>query len=170
MVLLESVTARMAANAETIRTLVQPLTDEQATWRPAPEQWSVLEVVNHLLDEEQDDFRLRLDLTLHHPEKAWPGIDPKAAVRDRSYNERDPAESLQRFLEARDLSLSWLRTLKAPDWNRAHAHPKLGEIQAGELLASWLGHDYLHIRQIANLTFEYTAILAAPFSTRYAKP
>jgi hypothetical protein len=57
-------TARMADNAEVIRTLVQVVADQQARWRPDPTSWSILEVVNHLYDEEIEDFRAHLDVIL----------------------------------------------------------------------------------------------------------
>jgi len=53
----------MANQAETIRALIQDDSDEQASWRPDSDSWSVLEVINHLYDEEREDFR-HLGLTL----------------------------------------------------------------------------------------------------------
>lgn len=52
-----------------IATLTSDMSDKQARWKPVPESWSALEVLNHLCDEESEDFRLRLDLTLHTPER-----------------------------------------------------------------------------------------------------
>ena len=34
---------------------------EQARWKPDADSWSILEVVCHLVDEEREDFRTRLD-------------------------------------------------------------------------------------------------------------
>jgi len=45
---------------------------ELAVWKPAPGKWSILEVVNHLYDEEREDFRQRLELVLKDPALAWP--------------------------------------------------------------------------------------------------
>ena len=41
----------------------------EARWKPDPESWSVLEVLNHLVDEEVLDFRRHLDHILHTPER-----------------------------------------------------------------------------------------------------
>ncbi len=68
---------RLRANAAVIAALVAGVTDEQARWKPDPAQWSILEVMGHLADEEVEDFRTRLDLTLHRPEAEWPRIDPQ---------------------------------------------------------------------------------------------
>jgi hypothetical protein len=169
---IEPIIVRFSANAEAIRALVTDVTDEQARWKPAPARWSILEVVNHLEDEERDDFRMRINLTLHHPDTPWPGIDPEGWARDRRYNERDPAESIERFLGERRRSLAWLRELAAanpaPDWDRARTHPVAGELRAGDLLASWLAHDLLHVKQLARLHFDYQAARLAPYAATYA--
>ena len=62
----------LARNAETIHRMVNGVSDEQARWKPTPEDWSILEVINHLYDEEREDFRTRIDYTLHRP-----GEDPR---------------------------------------------------------------------------------------------
>ena len=43
----------MADNASRIQRLVEGVSDDEARWRPAADSWSILEVVNHLLDEEK---------------------------------------------------------------------------------------------------------------------
>ena len=77
---------RMRANADVFDALTRGVSEEQARWKPASDQWSILEVVNHLADEEVEDFRHRLDLTLHRPGEPWPPIDPEVWARERQYN------------------------------------------------------------------------------------
>ncbi len=144
--------------------------DGEARWKPAPERWSMLEVLAHLGDEEREDFRPRISSTLEDPAREWPPIDPEGWVVERRYNERDLAESLNVFRLERAASLEWLRELIDPDWSRAHEHPSLGVLRAGDLLAAWVAHDDLHIRQLSQLRVEYLDVLAAPYSTRYAMP
>lgn len=159
---------RLSRNAEFLSGLVSGVDREQARWKPDPESWSVLEVVNHLYDEERDDFRRRLDLTLHHPEEPWPGIDPEAWCVEREYNQRELGESEQRFRKEREESITWLETLKSPDWNRVHRHPRLGELRAGDILASWTVHDLLHGRQLIKLQYAYSQRQIGVFASRYA--
>jgi hypothetical protein len=161
---------QLATTAACIRALTGDVGPEQARWKPSPEKWSILEVVNHLADEEGEDFRTRLDLTLHHPGEPWPGIDPQGWVGARGYAERGLGESLDRFLGERERSLAWLGTLGDADWERAYVHPGAGRITAGSLLASWMAHDLLHIRQITRLRYEYLAVRAHPHSPAYAGP
>jgi len=142
----------------------------EARWKPAPEKWSMLEVLVHLGDEEKEDFRRRVSLTLEDPAQDWPPIDPEGWVAERRYNERDLDEAREGFARERAASLVYLRGLETPDWERRHLHPRIGAIRAGDLLAAWAAHDWFHVRQIANLRVLYVAASSAPYSTRYAAP
>jgi hypothetical protein len=51
--------ALLAQQAQSIMQLVSRVSDEQARWKPEADSWSILEVVNHLYDEEREDFRTR---------------------------------------------------------------------------------------------------------------
>lgn len=159
--------SHMMENAVRVRALVRGVSDQQARWRPDPDSWSMLEVVNHLLDEEREDFRVRLDYTLHRPGEPWPPIDPTGWVTERGYNQRDPDASLARFLSEREASIAWLRELSAPDWDATFEAP-WGLITAGDLFASWVSHDLLHMRQLLELHWAYTTAELEPYKPDYA--
>jgi hypothetical protein len=61
---------RLAAGAPAVAALVADLSADSAVWRRDPEKWSALEILCHLRDEEREDFRVRIDLTLHQPATA----------------------------------------------------------------------------------------------------
>ena len=164
----DRIIARMADFPAALRALLASVTQDDARWKPTERDWSILEIVNHLADEEVEDFRTRLALTLDDPTQAWPGIDPEGAARERGYNQRELHDSLVRFDGARAVSVGWLRSLDGPDWSRTHAHPKLGAISADDLLASWSAHDALHLRQIAKRMLQLTQRDAPGCSTGYA--
>ncbi len=160
--------AQLALNGERVAGLVAGVSAEQARWRPAGNAWSLLEVIGHLGDEEREDFRVRLNLILHDPTAAWPPIDPKGWVTERRYNERDLAESVRGFLAERAASLAWLRGLATPDWDTT-VHTLWGwSTTGGDMLAAWVAHDVLHMRQLVELHWAYTTQLAAPRTTIYA--
>lgn len=166
---LDFATVQMANNGERIRALVQGVSEEQARWKPTPDSWSVLEVVNHLADEEREDFRARLDHILHSPRQPWPGIDPEGWVTGRRYNQRDLKQSVHNLLRAREESLAWLRGLESPDWEAVYDAP-FGKITAGDMLASWVAHDLLQMRQLVELHRAFTVRQLAPHKVGYAGP
>jgi hypothetical protein len=151
--------------------IVERLTDAESRWKPPDGAWSVLEIVCHLGDEEVDDFRARLFSTLKDPSTPWKPSDPEAWAREKRYGEQELRPALQRFVSERAESVRMLRglgDLSRVDWNIAYQHPKVGPVYAGELLASWVGHDALHMRQIAKRLWELAARDGQPYLTKYA--
>lgn len=159
---------RLARNAEHLLGLLEAVDEAQAAWRPGPGRWSLLELVNHLADEERLDFRARLASTLEDPTAPWPPIDPEGWVTSKDYAARDWRASLEDFRRERADSVAWLRGLSAPDWSRAHEHPTIGTLRAGDLLTSWEVHDYLHLRQAVGLLHDWAVDRAAPYEGAYA--
>jgi hypothetical protein len=164
---LENLTAEMLRQAEGIGALVQGVSDYQARWKPESVSWSILEVINHLVDEEREDFRPRLDLVLHQPEGVWRSIDPERWVTERGYNQRSLDQSQEAFLAAREESVVWLKELESPDWAAAYEAP-FGRIAAGDILAAWVAHDLLHLRQLVELHWAYLEVWVEPYGVRYA--
>ena len=141
---------------------------EDARWRPPERAWSILEIVTHLADEETEDFRRRLKLTLCDPNEPWPAIDPEAWAIERRYNEGDLSEALERYISERRTSVAWLRSLDRPVWSQTHEHPRLGSQRAGDILAAWAAHDALHLRQIAKRMYQMIQREAGEYTTNYA--
>ncbi|MGH7400099.1 MAG: DinB family protein [Candidatus Rokuibacteriota bacterium] len=164
---LDALRRELAQGAETIQGLVVGVSAAEARARPEATAWSILEVVAHLLDEEREDFRPRLDLVLHRTHETWSPIDPAAWVTARGYNDRDLPLTLSEFLGERERSLAWLAGLSAPDWSREY-QASFGPITAGDLAASWAAHDLLHTRQLLELRRVRLLALTAPHRTQYA--
>ena len=162
-------TRQLADNAGRFEALVTGVSDEQARWKPDAETWSVLDIVNHLYDEEREDFRVRLDNILHHPEKEWTQIDPEGWVTEREYSKRDLEASLRGFLKERTESLEWLESSGSPDWETVHTS-QYGSMRAGDMFTSWLRHDHIHLRQLVELHQAYATAQGEPFSADYAGP
>jgi uncharacterized damage-inducible protein DinB len=155
----------LAAGPATVRALVGNLPTDAVHARPASDQWSVRDVLCHLLDEERYDFRARLDATLRG--EPWPENRPSRQVALVEYAKADPAATLDAWEVERHRSMAWLASLKDPDWDATHVAP-WGPIRAGDVLASWPAHDALHLRQIVRLRFRRIEALGAPYGVRYA--
>lgn len=168
MLTLDLAITQLTASAQAITALVQAASSDQARWHPDPDSWTILEVINHLYDEEREDFRQRVDYILHRPTESWPPIDPQGWVTARAYNQRDLADSLANFQHERDASLVWLKGLSNPNWESVHVHPRAGSMTARDMLGAWVVHDHLHIRQLNELHWQYLATQTQSTSTDYA--
>lgn len=145
----------LSANKAVFENLFHGLPEVEYNWREREGKWNLLEVVCHLYDEEREDFRARVKSVLEYPELHFPKIDPVAWVTERNYAGQDYQSMLSKFLQERDASIAWLSNLKNPEWENAYDHPKVGPITARFLLANWVAHDYLHIRQINRIKYHY---------------
>ncbi|MDX1584173.1 MAG: DinB family protein [Thermoanaerobaculia bacterium] len=154
-------------NGKVLFDLLEGAGPKFAAWKPSAGGWSPLEVACHLLDEEREDFRSRIRLTLEDPRKDWPGIDPERWVTERSYAGRELGEVIEELRRERASSVAWLRSTPL-DLDVAHAHPQLGRLRVGDLLASWAAHDLLHLRQLTRLQYQWLEELAKPHSVVYA--
>jgi hypothetical protein len=165
---LPNLIASLERFARMLPEIVRDVSPDDSRWKPPDGAWSILEIVCHLADEEEFDFRARLESTLNDASAPWPPIAPETWAVERRYNESDLAAVVARFTSLRGQSVSWLRSLKNPDWSRTYRDPDVGPIRAGDLLASWAAHDCLHLRQISKRMYQLAARDAGEYSTRYA--
>ncbi len=146
---------QLANNATTFTALLNSATDEEYYFKPDENSWCMLEVLCHLIDEEVEDFRTRVGVLLENPSEPLPKINPVGWVKERNYIGRDFTTMVQKFITERNNSVIWLIELNSPNWQSTHFHPKLGPVTASYFLENWLAHDYLHIRQITRLRYQY---------------
>ena len=153
---------------ETLRALIEGLSDETYRWKPPDDAWSILEIVTHLADEEVEDFRTRVRMTLEDPTQPWPSIDPVGWAAERKYNQGNFYEALQRFLTERQNSLKWLSRLNNPNWESTYHHPQIGDLREGDVMCAWVAHDLLHLRQITKRLFQLTQEHCGEYRLDYA--
>lgn len=134
-------------------------TEEMARWKPSPEKWCLLEVICHLYDEEREDFRFCIEEILVRLGTILSLINPEGWGKTKKYISQNYFEMLGKFYSERESSLSWIKekisTIPPAGWDCVARHPEIGEIPAYGFLANWLGHDYLHIKQILQIKFGY---------------
>ena len=141
----------LAAFPSALQRRLQGLSDAALRFKPAPNEWSVVEVVGHLCDVEALwAGRIRQMLASEQP--AFPPFDPDALVAQQRYQEKQVAALLSTLAERRAEHLEFLRGLRAPQLERAGVHPVRGPVTVGSTIVILSGHDQLHLNQIeANL-------------------
>ena len=149
------IVAELSNNKEILKEMLTGVSLEEYLWKATPDEWCLLEIICHLYDEEREDFRARMRHVLESPELPLPPIDPPGWVQKRQYIQQNYSDTLNKFLKEREQSIKWLQSLKNPKWENAYDHPKFGKMTAKMFLFNWLAHDYLHIRQILKLKFNY---------------
>jgi hypothetical protein len=158
---LEEYIQAFSANQNIFKDLFLCLNEEQIRWKQNEEKWCPLEIVCHLYDEETEDFRVRIKHVFKTPEKAPPPISPKKWVTERAYMQQDFQLKLENFLKERTQSIDWLKTLENPPWDNTYHHKSFGPMSASYFLSNWLAHDYLHIKQLLRLQYDYLHFISS---------
>jgi hypothetical protein len=132
-----------------LRGLMRELSDQDARWKPAPDRFSVAEVLAHLSHSERHCYRMRLDRFMNEERPQFESDD--ASMYLDLYRDADPAHEFEDFAEQRQDNLELLRGLPVEAAGRLALHRAAGEITLGEMLHEWTLHDLGHIRQVAEL-------------------
>lgn len=152
---MEFVVEQLQKNKDIFIDLFKDENEDLFLWKLTPEKWCLLEILCHLHDEEREDFRFRTKWILERPNKIPPPFNPIDWVTKHGYIQQDYSVMLDKFIKERESSIRWLRSLENINWNNSFDHAKLGTMTAKYFLNNWLAHDYLHIKQIIKLKFDY---------------
>ena len=126
------------------------LSDEALRRQPAPGKWSIVEIACHLRDVERV-YAERFTKMAHQDRPQLWMTDNDRLSALRKYGEAPLAPVLKEFRAAREDTLSLLRALPHPVWQRTGLHPKRGE-ETIEQMARALGrHDASHLQAIHSL-------------------
>ena len=132
--------------------LLKSLPAAAATWRPAPSEWCVNEVVGHVVEAERRGFAGRIRIILGEDEPIFETWDQPAVAAARHDCEKPPSALLAELEPLRRDSLALLRSLKAEQLERGGMHPSVGRLTVNDLLHEWIHHEANHLRQAyANL-------------------
>lgn len=127
--------------------LVKGKTGKQLMQRPAPDKWSVAEILAHLADAELAiSWRLRQVLTNNAiPIQAY---DQDLWAKTFNYARRDPRQSLANFRTLREANLALLKSVPRKLWENYGVHAERGNESVNHIVKMVAGHDLNHLQQI----------------------
>jgi enoyl-[acyl-carrier protein] reductase III len=132
-----------------LRSLMCELSEEDARWKPAPDRFSVAEVLAHLSHSEGHCYRARVDRFLNEDRPVFEPDDAQMHL-DR-YRDADAEDAFDHFEDQRETNVEFLRDLPESAGKRVALHKEAGEITLAQMLHEWAMHDLGHIRQVAEL-------------------
>jgi hypothetical protein len=139
----------LEATPAVLRGLMAEISDEDARWKPAPDRFSIAEVLAHLSHSEGHCYRARVDRFLA---EEMPEFEPDdAQMYLELYKNADPEEDFGHFEDQRQTNIELLRGLPGNVGSRKAKHRAAGEITLSQMLHEWALHDLGHVRQIAEL-------------------
>ena len=142
--------AVQTATAKKLERLIKGVPARKLRKRPAPEKWSVAEILAHLADAEiVGGFRMRL--ILGAPGTPIAAFDQDAWVTSGHYEKRDPRKSIEQFRVVREANLGLLKSLTPQQWKHYGMHAERGQETIERIAQMFAGHDINHLQQIAGI-------------------
>lgn len=130
--------------------LVAGLSDAELRRPEAPGKWAVLQVVDHLADQETvNAFRYRIVVAEDEP--PIQGYDQDRWAARLRYGAADPATLIAELAALRGRTLRLLRTLTPDELRRFGRHQERGPESVEYIMRLHAGHDLVHRRQIARI-------------------
>ena len=127
--------------------LLKPLSPEQIEYKPAPNKWSIREILCHLADCELV-WSTRLRMTFGSDTPALQPFEQDAW--GRAYDGAGYTTSAARatFTAVRQWNLALLEGLSEADAQRPATHPELGTITLWHIAEIAAGHDLHHLNSL----------------------
>jgi hypothetical protein len=136
-----------ASSAKKLEKLMTGVSSAKLAKRPAPDKWSVSEVIAHLADAEIA-MSWRVRAILGAPGCAIEAFDQDAWASAMNYAKRNPKQSLAAFRALRENNIALLKSLRREQFEIYGIHSERGNETVARIADMMAGHDLNHIRQI----------------------
>jgi len=124
----------------------------QAAWhfRPAPEEWTIHEVVVHLADSEANSY-VRARRLAAEPGSTVQGYDEMQWARALNYSEQSAEEAVELFKLLRRNTYHLIRRLPESAWANTVMHSESGPMTFDQWLDIYERHVREHIEQMQGM-------------------
>src|SRR3954452_23940392 len=141
---------KLEQTPERVRALIAGRSDEELSFKPSPDAFSLRENLLHLRDIDVEGYEVRIaGLLDERGPREFPDIDGAALARERNYNVQPAAPALEDFAASRARSIARLR--ESPDVER-YGQVGTRAVSIDTLLEDWARHDSEHLAEMTHLT------------------
>jgi hypothetical protein len=120
---------------------------EMWQWKPAPDRWSIHEILIHLADSETNAY-IRARRLVAEPGKSVMAYDQDVWARELDYHARSTDDALELVRLVRKMTYDMLKTLPDAAWSHIVQHPEHGNYTFDRWLEIYAGHIPGHIAQM----------------------
>lgn len=146
---LEKGIAVLERTPATLQAMLLGLPQEWVMSNEGGDSWSPYDVVGHLVSLERSDWIPRARIILEHGDsRPFDPVDRFAMFTESKGKSLE--QLLDELVALRQANIKTLRgmNLKPEAFLLEGKHPALGDVNLGQLLATWVVHDLNHIHQI----------------------
>jgi DinB family protein len=131
--------------------LVHGLSEEQLSWKPAPETFSMRENILHLRDIDVEGYEHSMRRILNEEAPTLQDVNGGKLARERNYNVQPVEPALLEFGRSRATSMARLSGCSLADLERTAEMEGSGKVTLRRLLEMWIRHDADHLADMVNL-------------------
>ncbi len=144
---LKDILERYITTHDKIKEAVKDLTEDEKSFKPAPDKWSIKEIINHLCDSEimavTRLFRIATEdnpLLLAYNQNLW--------AQTFHYGEIDDELALLIYGLLRNRTYQIIYKLQPEVWAKKAKHSERGDVTFFDMLKFYTEHSELHLKQI----------------------
>ena len=139
-----------AATPKKLERLIRGVSPAKLRKKPAPEKWSIAEILAHLADSEIV-IGWRMRSILGAPGSEVQAYDQNAWNANLHYDKRDVRKDVIQHRVNREANLELLKTLTPDQWKHFGMHSERGQESIEHIVKMIAGHDLNHIQQIERI-------------------
>lgn len=137
----------LASTSNDLSVMLRGIDSADGNRRPSSDEWSMANVVNHLIDVEER-YRQRLQRVLDEEEPWLPCIHPDEYAHEA---QASLGKLLARFKEERAQTVTLLKEIGPGDWQRRAVHETKGNVTLRFLVQYLVDHDIQHLNQVVEI-------------------
>jgi hypothetical protein len=131
--------------------LLRDVPQDLLQWKPAPERWSIAEVLGHMVVIEQLYEQRARRIVLDES----PLLPPYVPAEESELQEKTARQHLEGFAGLRRAFVFYLHSIPSTAAARTGRHHEMGTITLSQMLHELANHDLGHLRQMAELYRAY---------------
>ncbi|MET3699611.1 DinB family protein [Bacillus oleivorans] len=151
---MESLMKEYERGYEMLQNAIEGLTEEELHYKPAPDKWSIHQILIHVADSELVSIT-RMKKVLAEDEPLLFSVDQDAWANNLEYEQLDREQALQLFKLLRSSMQTIIAQLKAEQFERAGVYADAGRFTFKELLEFRVEHVRGHLAQIERVKEAY---------------
>ncbi len=132
---------------EQVHAALREFPREMWQFKPAPNRWSIHEIIIHLADSEANSF-VRCRCFVAEPGKTIMPYDQDRWAIRTEYHRQSTEDALELFRLLRKMSYDLIKRLPEEAWQNTVLHPELGPLSFEKWLVIYEEHARKHIEQM----------------------
>ncbi|MDI6802326.1 MAG: DinB family protein [Bacteroidota bacterium] len=140
---------------DNINKAITNLSEAELDFKPAPDKWSIRQILNHLCDSELMAIT-RMFRIISEENPSLLAYDQNKLAEKLFYKQLDEKAALLIFGLIRTRMYHLFIMLPIETWSRKGLHSEKGEVSLFEMLKTYADHGEKHLQQINNIHLAFT--------------